>query len=501
MKRKYYNLIVKYSFTLLLITGLFLTLIFINTPRNSDDMQYLSIADNYSPEVNYFANQRIGLLFPVILLIKIFGLNLVSYYTYPILMSVVLLAVVFLLTKRLFGLKISIIIGLIFLSSFFRYDSDSATLILPDIPAAAFALLSFYLFTFVNSNKRKKKWVFLIFSSLFGFAAYLCKFPIILFFISIPIYEFLKYRTIKNTILYGLGFLGFWVLECLYYFIWIGDPFSRLKNIMGSGNLRMEHYSKHYVYNTIWEFLLRYPRKIMSTWSGIFVSLFGVIGLIIGVIKREKKIISLAVGAFLFISLHAFTVISFNPLIPNLVEARRYIHLFLVVLTIISAYGIYHLYKYTNRFLFKFIKNKILLKKIVLSFFSILLVLIVIIQFTDIPNRSRSSLLLGRNDDYFIADRILGKSGLVNEIDKIYVYKGWGYYGFKIFHNFGKLYQKGVGIPNKKELFETPSYILYPKNRKILPEYLEPLPSWKYIINYGDIVLVYVDTLDKGEEK
>ncbi|MGB8319070.1 MAG: glycosyltransferase family 39 protein, partial [Ignavibacteriaceae bacterium] len=206
-------------FVLLLsfILAIAFNIVFVEHPINGDDTVYMRIAQNLSP--NGFANPtqknfRIGLLFPLKILIKIFGYSIFTYYLFSIGFSVLLLLAVLLLTKKLFGLRVAFISTILMLPSYII--SYQSTNILPDIPAFFGAVFSLYLFLIYLDNINKR--YILLASVVFGFITYITKLPVTIFLITLPLLEYIKTKSIHKTIKYAAIFTVFIICEMITYY-------------------------------------------------------------------------------------------------------------------------------------------------------------------------------------------------------------------------------------------------------------------------------------------
>ena len=489
MDKKYYKQTWFFWELIVLILGLAIKIIFIEHPLESDDTSYMEIAKYYSERTVIFAHNQVpfrsGFLIPLYFLMTIFGYSIFTYYLYSISYSMLLLLAIMLVAKRLFGAKIAFLSGLLYISSYISFYQS--TNVLPDIPAFTWALLSFYLFINILSGKSNK--YLLLLSSLFGFLAYLCKLPVIVFLIVIPVFEYIKYRSVKNTIFYAIIFIFLWSFESIIYLIVTGDFFIRLK-MFSHG---VDNWIVYQPSLSFREFLLNCPRKIFSLLSGKFLIITGLIGILLSVKKKNNKIITLIIGGLFIYILYTYSFYSIEPLIPSLPPQFRYIIGFFCILNIVSAWVIYTIYRYIKRLIhYKYINYVFYL--IILAFF--------IFQVKEISKNSNS--VFFKKDTYFVANRIMNDK-IINSInDTVYALP---IKDFILYSNFKKLNLKPL-----VDLPKTPCYLLYSKEqiRKIIfyakkrkdqqsLEFMNKVlihPNSRNIINYDGIILTYISSFD-----
>lgn len=495
MYKKNYKSLWLFGLILSLLLAIAFEIIFIELPSLAwDDIIYMKLAQNLSTNNFVIADQkpfRIGLLIPLSILIKIFGYSIFTYYLFSIGFSVSLFLALLLLTKHLFGLKVAFIsIILMVSSSIILYCSTN---IFPDIPAFFWAVSSLYLFLIYLDNDNK---YILLVSAFFGFLTYLTKEPVTVFLITIPLIEYTKIKSLHKTIRYMLIFASFIVCEMIAYFLISGDPFIRFKGFMAG----VDSWKVYLPKVTVFEYIFASPIQIFHSFSGKILIFGGLLGIIWAIIRRNFIVLSIFMGGLLIYILYTYSVVSFDPLIPSLPPSSRYIVGFLIVLNIITGWGIVT----TSRYLTK----KLQIKNVYIIF----ILFTTILSIFEIRERfGNPSLVFFNQDSYFVSDRIL-KDKMVNNFNDI-VYVAGGQEGvFQLLPNFKKLNLKRLSYYD--EFPKIPFYILYSRrsiqeiwghaNNKLYNEIenenaLEFLKKFRVvyadqfpIIDYGGIVFSHI---------
>ena len=493
--KKNYKLLWLFILFVSLLLAMALEIIFIEHPALArDDIIYMELAKNLSTSNFVNADQkafRTGLLIPLSIFIKIFGYSIYTYYLFSIGFFVLLLLSLLLLTKYLFGLKVAFISVILMVSSYIiTYRSTN---IFPDIPAFFWAVCSLYFFIkYLDNNKNK---YILLVSAFCGFLSYLTKLPVTIFLITIPLIEYAKTKSLKKTILYSLVFASLIGCEIFLYFLIIGDPFIRLKGFTAGVNAWKVYLPEV----TLKEYIFTSPIRIFHSFSGKILIFGGLLGLFWAIIKRNFIVLSIFVGGLFIYTLFTYSVVSFNPLIPSLPYSSRYIVGFLIILNIITSWGIVAISRYLTK------KLRIRNIYIIMILFTTLLFI-----FSLRERLSNPSLVFFNNDSHFVSDRILKDKIVSNFNDVVYVL-GRQIGEFQLFPNFNKLNMKPLSF---NKLPEIPFYILYSRrdmqvlwrhaNNKLYnnnEKVLEFLKKFRFvyadqspIIDYDGIVFSHITT-------
>jgi hypothetical protein len=472
IRKNNYQQLWGWGLIILMLLGLGLKLLFIEHPLESDDTSYMALSKWLSVENFSHPNSqlyfRIGILLPLHVLIRIFGYSIFTYYLFSVGFSMLLLFSILLLTKELFGLKIAMLTGVMYISS--SLIGIQSTNLLPDTPAFFWAVLSVYFFIRYVSDTRTKYSLFL--AALSGFIAYLCKEPVLVFFVVIPLYEYYKSKSIKRTLYFATLLILFWIVESAGYWILSGDFLIRIKTFS-------KGVSNWIVYQpevSLVDFLLTSPINILKTTNGKILLIFGLIGGVLAFLRNNSKIKALLTGGILIYIIYTYSFYNLNPLIPSLPPKFRYITGFFCVLSIVSAWTLVTLYQYFR----KLIPTRYLQ----LGFGGII---ITIFLLQSIENYSNKNTVLFHKNTYFIANRLLKEKFPIPIQDSIYAIPR---NDFLMYSNFGKLHLIGLSkIP------VSPCYLLYSKNRLVKSLYYAEKKKNDSLINFYQNLLHHVDSI------
>lgn len=223
---------------LLLITiplAFYMRFAFFSVP-GSDDIAYAKNAfdianGNFEIHAHPFSN-RIGLIIPVAIVYKLFGVNEYTSIVYPFLCSIAHSILTFVSGTLFFNFRVGIFAMLLML--FLPLDIVYATLLMPDLPASTF--ISICSIIFLYCEKKYVKWENLLYfiSGLSLGWAYLIKEDSLFFITFLIIYMiiFLFKRKAKFSWIYLMfGILVPIITECAYYFFKTGDVFYRIYGI------------------------------------------------------------------------------------------------------------------------------------------------------------------------------------------------------------------------------------------------------------------------------
>jgi 4-amino-4-deoxy-L-arabinose transferase-like glycosyltransferase len=230
MKQAFKNVKPKTCLILILVFALILRLSLFTGLDFSDDMMYMEYANqvakgDYSG-ATWVNSMRVGIIYPIGICFRFFGVNEFSAALYPLLTSLGSILLAFLLGRLLFNEKVGLLSS--FLLALFPLNIRCATWPMPDAPVAFWGALAIYLFLKARQNKRLAH---LIFSGLFIGIAYLHKVSGLIFIIFIAIIAladmFKERRIIWAYALVPLGILLIIGTESLLYFVYSGTPFAR----------------------------------------------------------------------------------------------------------------------------------------------------------------------------------------------------------------------------------------------------------------------------------
>ncbi|MBD3341385.1 MAG: hypothetical protein GF353_19925 [Candidatus Lokiarchaeota archaeon] len=484
-------------FLLIILASIFLRLIFLEAPLQSDDTSYFSLAKSYSSSMLKSAHSQIsyrtGLFAPILFFQKVIGFNIFSYYASSLFCYLLLIFSIYFVAYKTRG---------IFVATFSVTIASSSSLILkttsnllPDALCFSFCLLAFTFFYLARRKSKHFIGLFIVLSAFLGFYGYMVRFTGLIFLVCIPIYEIIRYRSLKHTIIFLFFFLIFLIIEIIYFWIMVGDPFSRFKIIFyaTSGWSKYMHpiSFKQYVFHPL--------RILLGSFSGKFFSILGFIGFAISIKKKDWWLFSILCGAIILFMLYSYSVTSISPLIRTLPLHSRYILPFTVSLALSSAYFIYIIYNW--------IANRLKTKCAYLAI-GMLLALVTLFQVRELPKRIPGAILFG-NDSYFITNRLLQYRLLnldINQNEPVYAFP---LKDFILYKNFRKLNLKNYN-PSKINLCSD-DVVLFSKFRVRRSLYYAEIrndiktinslkhlaidnnPGLDYIIDGGDIILARVE--------
>ena len=94
---------------------------------------------------------RVGITFPAALLFKLFGTNEITLIAYPFFISISGLFLIYFLGRKLFNTEVGLLSASIY--SLLPIDVNSASMLLPDVPAAFWMTLGVLLLICCTENK------------------------------------------------------------------------------------------------------------------------------------------------------------------------------------------------------------------------------------------------------------------------------------------------------------------------------------------------------------
>lgn len=220
---------------LILLFGLALRLFFFSGVGTSDPLAYsvyayhLSINDYLS--TMHQVNARIGVLIPVALLYRLFGVNDYTSTFFILAASLGSIILIFYFGRLLFNDKVGLLAA--FLLSIFPLDVINSTKLLSDIPSAFFAGLSIFLFLKGEKINGSKTCIYYILSGLsMGIAVSIREMAalLLLFFIIYVIYS-RKFKPSYSII--ALSFFAVTALEMAFFHFFAGDALFRYHSLTG----------------------------------------------------------------------------------------------------------------------------------------------------------------------------------------------------------------------------------------------------------------------------
>ena len=477
-----------------LVCCLAIRIVFIEAPLESDDTTYMQLAELYSkPLLRNFDYQlpfRTGLIIPIRCAIELFGYSIVSYYVVSFLFYAAMIVAVCLLSKRISGYRMVLYsCAIVFSSPLVLFQTSN---VLPDVPFVAFYLLSFYGFTIsVEKQTGKSCVLFLFLSALLGFIAYTVRLPNVVMLVGIPVYEFLRNRSLRKSFRYGMILVVLIGVEMAFFFWMTGDPFVRIRKIAGGVSIWTVHMNGL----SLTQFLLD-PLINYTQWkSGWLFLVGGIGGSICAVGRRNYAVVSLGISGLAIFVLYSYSVTSVDPLVRAMPLQLRYVVGASVVFGILTAYLFDSILVRLeclsgSRFAYGF-------SAIVMG---AVLFLIFVSQLTGLRKSISGSVLFG-NDHYFVMDRMVREFIKRNQLNG----KLWALPGkdFRLYPSISELELFHFGYD---QTLKPGDYLLYSRKqvRSDVVYSRNPVPKdfaeralglpldWDYLLDTGQLALVRI---------
>ncbi len=250
----------QYFCCLLLITipwAFFMRYIFLSVHGGGDDIAYSKnafdiIQNNYQIQAHPFSN-RFGMILPVAVIYKLFGVNEYTSVIYPCLCSLANLIIIFISGRLFFNIRVGIL-SVVFLL-FLPLDVIYSTLLMPDLIASTF--ISICSIIFLYCEKKTIKWESILYfvSGLSLGWAYLVK-EFSLFFITFLIVYMIivswKRKAKFEWVYLGIGILIPITAELAFYFLKTGTILCRVRGIETIHNVSVWS-GIHYHGYTLWK--------------------------------------------------------------------------------------------------------------------------------------------------------------------------------------------------------------------------------------------------------
>lgn len=212
----------------------------------SDDLTYNRSAYEvvqgvFSPQLNH-QQTRLGLIFPVALIFRLFGIHEISSVTFPLICAIATFWLLVYAGSRYWGVWGGIVAGVLY--TFLPIEILQATQLLPDLPAATCLTGSAILLEQIETNHNQAQhssfWGMLCAGILFGWA-YLIKETSVFFGVFVAGYFSYQMAVRKNFCLswlwYAIGAALMIGLECGYYYRTTGTPWYRYLSVVSGHNV------------------------------------------------------------------------------------------------------------------------------------------------------------------------------------------------------------------------------------------------------------------------
>jgi hypothetical protein len=326
-----------YLLIIIVMLGFFLRVVAFYGYFGSDDRSYARFAhmintgqfkpgedSNFSRRMPPVHALRLGLIFPVAFSFRVAGVNEISMVAYPFILSVLTIPIAFIAARVFFS---SIRAGLIaaLIQAILPMDVKSASMLLPDLPAAFWINLGVILLFFgSNRDSSRSKVAYGTGAGLCFVVSWFCKEAVCyLLPFAVCLGLWLIYNEKKNfymLLAVVLVFFAGFAFESLLYYNTTGDFLHRFHEVARNfeqGEMwfftegGVVGYEKGHRLSGLLQRLFIYgPRSILATWSYGLTTAVAMLALVYGIYKRWRPFIF--VGAWL-ISL----VVMFNFFSPN----------------------------------------------------------------------------------------------------------------------------------------------------------------------------------------
>lgn len=292
--------------------------------------------------------------------------------------------------KRIAAISILLICS----SYLMLYDTSN---LLPDLPFLGAAVFSFHVFTKAAEDDKNPN-LLLAVSLLAGFFSYMTRFPSILFLACIPVFEMLKYKSIKKSVIYAAGFLLLFLLESFIYYRLTNQIFLQITSNYSVG---IKEWGINMSPISLNEFLLTPLSSYLSTNSGKLLLTCGLLGFSLALFKKNWYLVSLTVGGILLFLAYSYSITSMTPLVRALPINTRYILGFSYTMCLCTSYFLVHIPDLVPGF----IKNRTTTQKKYLTL--IFLIFIVTLQVIELPNLMGPKTMFFGKNDYLLVDHYI----------------------------------------------------------------------------------------------
>jgi hypothetical protein len=298
MKRKY---------LLILLLLLFLCLAvrlfnFVGIGTN-DDVYYIQSARVLASGTSPFTCQigfRSGMVAPIAILLKVFGLNEIAFAAYPLVCSLVTCALIYLTAIRLWGIAPAVLAALLWIAYPLQIVFD--TQLSPSDQQATCVAASLFFYSLVAKPVWSSKWaglVFLILSGVFlGFAWLVNEIFVTFVLIILPFIVIVRPK-IRHLFWITAGFALVFCSELLIIKITTGSWFTRFACILNTEKVITSNNDPWYLPRTLFKVFGANPLYEEGHF-GIIWYLF-IIASIAALFLKDKLPLALALGCWLWL--------------------------------------------------------------------------------------------------------------------------------------------------------------------------------------------------------
>ncbi|MBI5742112.1 MAG: glycosyltransferase family 39 protein [Nitrospirae bacterium] len=229
----------------ILIAAVLLRCLFYMGPSGADDMIYFSVIEKLllhddagkSITSSLHWGMRLGMIFPVWAIMKLFGVSELTSMVFPMLLSAGTLFFIYFAGRSLFNPAVALIASSVY--AILPLDVYYSGVMYPDGPVVLFSALFLYLLYRVTLNENIDIKGSLLAGLMLG-CGYLIRETSLLLFIAFPILFFKtpkKKNYITSVIFVIAGLLSVMLIEMFIVWHLTGDPFARFNMLAGKTNV------------------------------------------------------------------------------------------------------------------------------------------------------------------------------------------------------------------------------------------------------------------------
>lgn len=402
-----------FAYAILVLAFIIVRVSLVQAPINSDDVEYFQNANDLAHGTDIlkfeglskttgpiYGRFRIGMIMPVCLFIKTFGDNIISYYIYPFLFSVLGFFLIIQISKTIFPTIVVFMVAIAHMV--YPLEISHSSLLLVDMPAAALTLL--YIYYTYKHPLEKRNWKKLLIYSFTGSIIllwiYLVRTNHIVLLMPCFIC-FVCYRKYRSTVVMGMMFLIIWILIEQLVYMSKGMPFGYIWRATTIVFANLAYTLPKY---SIPDFLLRGFVQMYDEF-GLIVLLYYVLSIVFhlyGIMfSRNVLIRALLISGFVIYLAFTFNVYDISDgMIRSLALMHRYVQLFYYSSLIAFAYGINSLVMYLQKKISNLKTVRLTrLSKYGLNCATLMLFLCLLIVFSE-KSYNMETRLLGNSSEY-----------------------------------------------------------------------------------------------------
>jgi len=336
--------------TIVLALSVLLQLLFVTGITIYDSTGYahycIEIAEGrYVLQEPNIYTQRALLVYPVALCFRLFGVSELSAAAYPMLCSLGILALTYLIGRRFYGHPVGLLSVLVLaLCPVYLLNAGE---LLPDIPVAFFMTLSVYFFLIGHMSSSKRRWVLFTVAGVAWGAAYLAKETAVLLFLVYMVILLVERRRVSKA--HWLVFLvaaAVFLTETMVYASLTGDWLWRLHSAIPNPTgkvTRLGDTDRFQIWWYWWQMFVK-----INGFGVLFYLLVSALGY--GLVRKRRELLLPAIWFFAI-----YLYLQFGPW--NLRWARapanaRYLIPALVPACLVVAFWLVHAVREYRRWLY-----------------------------------------------------------------------------------------------------------------------------------------------------